>query len=107
MFPELTSTRPLEDPVSPTIDWFATARPQHVLPVSSALPSALRPFGLRFLNALGATNDVAPPEYRYDETRQLALGVDDRPLYLSERRPRSTTGSSDGGSGPMEEWTYD
>jgi putative ATP-grasp target RiPP len=89
-------------------DRFAVARPQYEVPRNLDEPSHSRPYGLRFLATLGKTVDVTPPEYTYDEIRQLAVDANHRPLHRSsEEFQRTTTGSSDGGSGPMEEWTYD
>lgn len=86
---------------------FAMARPQYEVPWSAAAPSPQRPYGLRFVTALGSTTAVEPPSFTYDPVRQLGVDTNGAPRFRTERLFRTTTGSSDGGSGPMEEWTYD
>lgn len=97
------------DPLTPVSARFPLGGPSTALPMNDEAPSApgTRPFGLRF----GRTSNVVGvvvSALRYDEERQVAVDNHGRASYLNpEMASRTTVGSKDGGSSPMEDWTPD
>lgn len=91
-----------------TGDRFALTRGCSNPTVSPETPSApeVRPFGMRFFDAIMPVTSMAPPFYEYCPRRQVVVGIDGAPLLTNGMVP-STTGSYDGKDNPQEEIKMD
>lgn len=84
---------------------FALARPIHDPPPADD-GSGPEPFGLRFFRPTEKLG--APPRFRYDHERQLAVTDDGTPLIMMPGAPeKTTTGTSDGKNPRGEEFRID